>query len=378
MTKENAFQSVANNRYRHNGLSAVHARFVDKILQTWAIIALFAVPLSASRSLITGWKTVYSLHIFLGLGIVLLWLWRDKVSAEAKKIMICAVLFIIGVGGLFTFGIVTGGTLFMIFFNVSVGLFYPPRIFLISSALSLLFFCIAAWGYITGHFKIMPNIEEYIVSPIPWITLIFVAFPLTSSFFYAFSAFSAEIETLIKQLQQERDLIEELANYDSLTGLPVHRLATECFGNSIHRAKRNKKMVALLFIDLDNFKTVNDTYGHAAGDECLKIVSRRIMKVTRAEDTCTRIGGDEFLVILSDLPNTKVASLTAKKIITVITEPINFQNTEFAVSASIGIAIYPMDGSDMESLKRLADQSMYKAKQSGKNQYFFSGQPKRI
>jgi diguanylate cyclase (GGDEF)-like protein len=125
----------------------------------------------------------------------------------------------------------------------------------------------------------------------------------------------------------------------------------------------------MLFIDLDGFKLVNDTYGHHAGDFVLKIVSSKLNKSIRNVDTAARLGGDEFIVILDCIKSIEDAPLIANKLIAAISQPISFNNSAISIGASIGIAIYPVHSSKPEEIIKLADLSMYKAKQSGKNKF---------
>jgi diguanylate cyclase (GGDEF)-like protein len=140
---------------------------------------------------------------------------------------------------------------------------------------------------------------------------------------------------------------------------------------ALNHASRHEKTAAVLFVDLDHFKTVNDTMGHASGDTLLREVARRLVKSVRAEDTCARIGGDEFVVILPELPKAQDASLVAQKILAGLAVPMNLDGQDVYVSASIGVAIYPTDGLDDETLLRNADAAMFRAKQVGRNNFQF-------
>jgi diguanylate cyclase (GGDEF)-like protein len=140
---------------------------------------------------------------------------------------------------------------------------------------------------------------------------------------------------------------------------------------SISQARRDNSIIAVMFIDLDGFKQVNDTYGHDAGDEVLRVTATRFHSVLRETDTVARIGGDEFLVILTELHSRDNASLVAEKILHVVSEPVYFDDSEASVGASIGISLFPGDGNDMETLIKMADAAMYKAKSEGKNGYIF-------
>jgi diguanylate cyclase (GGDEF)-like protein/PAS domain S-box-containing protein len=165
--------------------------------------------------------------------------------------------------------------------------------------------------------------------------------------------------------------IEYLAYHDALTGLPNRLLVQDRFVQAMAQADRNQTRIALVYLDLDNFKTLNDTLGHAAGDELLREVARRLRACVRDSDTISRQGGDEFLLMLGDLPDTEVVAALVLKIMDKLQEPLQLGQQEFSTSASIGVAIGPQDGRDFETLRKKADMAMYRSKEAGRNVYHF-------
>src|SRR5262245_23098651 len=161
------------------------------------------------------------------------------------------------------------------------------------------------------------------------------------------------------------------ANFDALTGLPNRLLGADTLSPAIATAQRNDRMLAVLFVDLDGFAEVNDTAGHAAGDVLLAQTAVRLRECVRKSDFVARLGGDEFAVVLTDLRKPADASLVARDAIETLSKPYVLRDAEAFVSASIGIALYPSDGTEAEELLRHADLAMYKAKQSGRRQYAF-------
>lgn len=173
--------------------------------------------------------------------------------------------------------------------------------------------------------------------------------------------------------------MQQLAYNDVLTGLPNRTLYYDRLKQALVRAKRHENCLAILFIDLDNFKELNDTHGHAAGDDLLRQVSRRLLGTVRSSDTVARLGGDEFTLILGDIRDVEQASLEASRvaenILEAIARPYDLEILRFRVSASIGIAIYPQDGNVLSDLVKHADTAMYQAKSGGRNTFrFFSQQ----
>jgi diguanylate cyclase (GGDEF)-like protein/PAS domain S-box-containing protein len=173
----------------------------------------------------------------------------------------------------------------------------------------------------------------------------------------------------ISDRKRAEEQIEFHAYHDVLTHLPNRKLFTDRLRHSLTRAKRNNCSVAVMFIDVDHFKNINDTLGHTAGDELLLEMARRLRECVRDDDTVARLGGDEFTIILSELRHPEDAMGVAQKILAAVQEPLSLGGTPIVVSASIGIALYPEDGLDPESLLRNADSAMYRAKEEGRNTY---------
>jgi diguanylate cyclase (GGDEF)-like protein len=187
-----------------------------------------------------------------------------------------------------------------------------------------------------------------------------------------------ELANTVQQLQIEIEGREKiaaeldfLANHDALTGLPSLRLCKDRLDQSLADARRNRQTSAVMFLDLDEFKTINDEHGHEFGDLVLKATADRIKEEIRETDTVARIGGDEFVIILSSLPENSIAERIATNVIRQIAQPVEIKNIEVTVSASIGISLYPENGITAEELIRSADKAMYRVKHQGKNSFGF-------
>jgi diguanylate cyclase (GGDEF)-like protein len=175
---------------------------------------------------------------------------------------------------------------------------------------------------------------------------------------------SSVIALVLSRLIQE---LAKLAQYDALTGLPNRTMFSECIQQGLATANRNHTKMALMFIDLDKFKPINDTYGHAVGDRVLLGVSERISDCLRNSDTAGRIGGDEFVVLLYDVGSQKNAFTIAERIRVALNQPFQVDDKTFYISSSLGIAIFPDHASDEIELTGYADIAMYQAKKSGRN-----------
>jgi diguanylate cyclase (GGDEF)-like protein len=176
-----------------------------------------------------------------------------------------------------------------------------------------------------------------------------------------------------QERRRSQERIQFMATHDALTNLPNRIMFNEVLRVAIESARRYERSFAVMFVDLDHFKIINDTLGHDAGDELLRKVSSRLQRCVRASDVVARIGGDEFLVLLQEISEPAQATRVARKLLRAAIEPVDVQGQECRVTASIGIAMYPTHGRDGQELLANADQAMYAAKESGKNNYqFFS------
>jgi diguanylate cyclase (GGDEF)-like protein/PAS domain S-box-containing protein len=179
----------------------------------------------------------------------------------------------------------------------------------------------------------------------------------------------------ISKAKQAEDKLFYLANHDTLTGLPNRAHFTDRINSVISRAKRKRSKLALLFIDLDHFKLVNDTLGHVCGDAFLKEIASRLKLITRNEDTLARWGGDEFIMLLEDIADSSEISGLIQRLLAILSEPLTIDTHELSPSASIGVAIYPDNAANTAELIKFADTAMYRAKQRGRNSFEFYSEP---
>jgi diguanylate cyclase (GGDEF)-like protein len=170
--------------------------------------------------------------------------------------------------------------------------------------------------------------------------------------------------------------MRRIASYDALTGLPNRVLLHDRLDRALGRARRGGATVAILFVDLDGFKRVNDDLGHETGDRILETIAERFSRCVRETDTISRYGGDEFVVLLADLADAAVATSVADKLIAALAAPLDDEGRVPEIGASVGIALYPANGEDPDQLLVAADRAMYAAKRQGRNKWRFAT-PKR-
>jgi diguanylate cyclase (GGDEF)-like protein/PAS domain S-box-containing protein len=185
----------------------------------------------------------------------------------------------------------------------------------------------------------------------------------------ALTARIANIAKIAIERHESEQRIRQLAHYDGLTGLPNRAQFNQVLDHALSRAQRAGTSVALLFVDVDRFKNINDTLGHDAGDRMLREVAARLRQCLRTSDVVARFGGDEFIVMLEDVPDGEHAASVAAKVLMAVAEPLTIGEQELHVTASIGISTYPADGSDLHALQKHADIAMYRAKEQGRNSW---------
>ncbi len=219
---------------------------------------------------------------------------------------------------------------------------------------------------------------------------LFVDLPLVIAVFLTslFTGYSAERQRKLLyakacELEEERELHQKMALHDALTSLPNRNLFQERMTQSLARARRQNSQFALLFIDLDNFKTVNDNYGHGVGDQVLVTLARRLSAHIRAEDTVARLGGDEFVVLSEHIGTDQDVQIAARRLLAEISEPVQLNIREsdtisIRMTASVGISLCPRDGTSLDELVDRADSAMYEVKSTGKGNFkFFSESAKQ-
>ena len=180
-----------------------------------------------------------------------------------------------------------------------------------------------------------------------------------------------EAYTLSEKVQFANEQLDYLAHHDVLTDLPNRILLQDRLSQAIELARRQGRRLAVMFLDLDQFKHINDSLGHAVGDQLLQSVARRLVSCVRHSDTISRQGGDEFMLLLPYIEHAEDAALSAQKMLTALALPHNIDQNDLHISVSIGISIYPDDGQDAETLIKSADIAMYYAKENGRNNYKF-------
>ncbi len=351
----------------------IKAYLIQVVGRGYAIFAVFGGLASSSRFLYTGWQTLYTVHLTLTLAVLALYYCPITVIGNRFRIWFSvAVPAIAGLSGLSAFGFYGNGLAWTVVACAMAAVFLPLR--------ALVLFVLTQWLAIVSIGTLfMQRVltlpvdgGNYIHLLIGWAPIFIgslVLFAIVSSVVFAYKR---AIENLLSTTLAQRDIIHHQASHDALTGLANKNLVDDRLAMACERALREHNKAALLFIDLDGFKSVNDTKGHLAGDRVLMEVARRLEAALRKIDTAARLGGDEFLVVLDGINSSHSAQTVASKLLESIGRPIDIGGEEVHIGASIGIALFPDDTRQTRDMVRLADNAMYAVKRSGKNAYQFA------
>ena len=335
----------------------------------WTVIAAFGT--AALMSFSKGSYTSVSLELVAValLGIAFRWNQRGEL-AKASRLML--VTLIAGLFGLMATGegLYDEGTLAFPAILIFAGMFGNRRMLWVLMAwlqgALVLLFVLHETGVIRAA-AVPVDLQRLVMMAAILAAIGFFVWLLTSDMQRTLAQLASEKEALAESHQR----IDVLAHRDTLTQLPNRTLAKDRLEQLLLQARRDQCMVAALYLDLDNFKTVNDSLGHAAGDELLCLVAERLGSGLRECDTVARLSGDEFLILLGNIHTEEAVATSAARVLQLLAQPFALQGLDVVVTTSLGIAVAPRDGSDVDELLKNADMAMYRAKDSGRNAFRF-------
>lgn len=341
-------------------------KFIEDVWKGMFLGAIFAGPASVIRVTHTGLSYVYIIHGLLALFVVACFPYRRKLQLQTRVILATIILYLTAVPALIQFGFYSNALLFLVIATLICATYFP-RVASYAFVVVSLLVIVVAFGFANGKLVLPMSADAFIHTMTAWVgvlasTIIFLAVVVKG-----LTRYSSALVDLNQQLKAQKELVERMASHDALTNLPSLRLATDRLDMAIVKASREDTKVALLYIDLDGFKAINDQYGHDAGDQLLKMVAEQITSCVRKSDTCCRIGGDEFMVILPDLASTSSLQELSQKLLSGILTPLSYNGEELQVGASIGCAVFPDHAESAGALRKLADTMMYDVKRQGKN-----------
>lgn len=346
---------------------ALKPRRLSQILWVTSI----ACTVALLGTLLTG-KLLTSLLLATAIAVLALAIWLARRGRVAQAAHLMLVTLTVAISGL-------------VFLSQGIrdeAVFAYPGILIFASMFGTrrLYLGLVAFVFLVLSGVVAANLLGWHVNPVQplhWGRLANVLAILAVTAFFAW-LMASDLRSALTQAQADNQRILEsharidvLAHHDSLTGLPNRVLARDRLEQAIAMARRNHSATAVLFLDLDNFKTVNDSMGHSSGDLLLCAVARKLVAAVRDSDTVSRQGGDEFLIILGGLTDIEAATTAAVKILEQLSAPFVIAGVEVSTTGSLGIAMFPRDGADADSLLKHADLAMYRAKDAGRNAFRF-------
>lgn len=335
-------------------------------------VCTILTPVSVLRAITTGWLTLYTVHLVTWCVMFALHLFRNRIPRAFTSAFGLTYMESMGVLGLLTMGTLGYGCMWLLMTSFLVGALYGYRAGLRVAMANLVVVVVAAVLYKAAVLTVPVTVDAYMKSTAAWALTLSMMVMIPYLLLNTLVLHKQAISRLVEQVEAQRREIEHLAVHDPKTGLVTTRIAQDRLKLVLKHASRNGRKAAVLFIDLDGFKQVNDNYGHAAGDTVLRAVGDLLQSAVRDGDTVARIGGDEFLVILDELRSIDVVDKIASRILQDIRRPITHGRHQLRIGASIGIAVSPDHGTDPGVLQAAADAAMYGVKVSGKNNYAYA------
>ena len=330
------------------------------------------LPISLYRWFDIGFQPFFLAHIALSVSTFIVWLRSGKNTFVFNFNYVCSFLTILAVIGVYSFGLQSSAIVFVVLSSFILATCYSVKV---AVYYLLAFFAYMAFIGLGLSFDIIEpqiNASIYGTELSGWVVTIFSCIVASLLFLICASEYLKHLNTTMKSLEEQNRRVEYLANHDHLTGLTSPRLANEQLELTLNLAKRHGFKAAILYIDVDDFKIINDALGHDAGDFTLVQIADRLKDLIRDTDIACRQGGDEFLVILHYPVTREDCQHVCERLIAAFDSRIAYKEHELKVSLSIGVSIYPDDGDNHEELRQKADKAMYRSKQKHKNSFEFA------
>lgn len=348
-------------------LKSLREAFSIKVFYGTVLLVAVGLPVSLSRWWMSGeFIPIYAAHICLSAWVIALLFIYKKLNPVVVPITNLVLYVVAAMAAVFTFGITATPLAFLCFSTFFSAMYWGRTVGLLVFLGFLGFYVLAAKLFVTEALTPGFDLNAYVRAPTSWIANIVAGFIPALMLILASAQFRQRLEGLTEKITKQKQEIEYMANHDALTGLPTLRLIDTLLDKALSHAKRHQIKTALLYMDLDGFKAINDKYGHATGDIILKVVAERLSQTIRSEDVACRIGGDEFLILLPCVENCDSVKRACDRILAEISKPILAQGANLKVTASIGAALFPDHAYTSSEMKKCADQVMYEIKHNGK------------
>ena len=330
-----------------------------------------AIVMSLFRASSISLQLSHYVQIGVFVLILLTTLNKHRLSIKVKVINVIITSTLVSYVGIYDWGLYSASFFWILFTPLLLAIFFTYQKALWFIVATIIFILICSYMYTSGQLKLPIDADEYQTMYSAWGTVLFGDVFMMVMLVIILSNMKQHILQLVTNLEQEQQKIIKIADHDELTGLPVSRILINKLNDVLASQHRENRHIAILFMDLDGFKSVNDNYGHDAGDTVLKEIATRLKQCLREEDTLVRMGGDEFIALCSS-PNHILLDTEqlASRIINTISKPLKNNENAFNLGISIGIALSDPDGLESaEKMIQRADFAMYEVKRAGKNSY---------
>jgi diguanylate cyclase (GGDEF)-like protein len=347
---------------------------INHLLIGLSIFGTFAFLASILRAENAGIQISHLVHASLYSLVLLITFFRKQLSTALKANFIIIGTTLISFVGIYNWGLYSASYFWLLVTPLLLTLFFSYKHALIFIGLTVVFLMLSAYMYHTEQWTMPIDADEYQKMYSSWATVIFGDLIMMVMLVILLSNMRKRITELISNLEEQQHKISQRADFDDLTGLTVFRVLSTKLTGMLKAQHRDKRHIAVFFMDLDGFKRINDSYGHYAGDMVLKEVALRMKACLRDEDVLCRMGGDEFVALCSSSENKPLeVELIANRLLDAVSIPIAFESSLLTVGVSIGIAVDDDSSAmDAEDMVKKADDAMYEVKRAGKHFYKLS------
>lgn len=356
----------------NNQMLLLRQELAKRFMHGLLIMCLIGLPLSLYRWYSIGFQSIFVLHIVLSL--LTLNVYRMTADKSAQFMLAYFVFFmtLLAAFGSLSYGLQSGAVTFAILSAIALAIGFGMLCSLLYLASWTVYFSTLAYLFTHEYLGFAVEASLYAKTGGAWAIVIFGS-SITSLFLLigCYEYFKG-LSALMKRLEESEKYVKKLANHDYLTGAATLRLADEQLQIAMSNAKRKNTSMALFFIDLDDFKLINDEFGHDAGDAVLKNITSILNEEVRNTDVVARVGGDEFMLVISEPVDKDSLNSFCERLIRRLSTPTLYADQTLSVGVSVGVSIYPEDAQTISALKKKADCAMYQAKDSGKNHFCFA------
>lgn len=361
--------------------NAMRNEYTDRLVLVFGVVAPVAVMMSLLRILSLGWNDAMYVHLMFGITAPLIAVFRKNINNNIKLVYLLSAMTVVGLSSLFTFGFASSGIFYFAGGAIITALTFGSRWALGYTIITGIIFALCGFYFITSHPTLPIDANALLLDPFSWLSNGVGYLSLLCVLSIIVGMMNETLCRTVTELTNKNTEIMSLAEHDKLTGLWNNRVVVDRLQYILDKRKRHPQTIFVLFMDLDGFKDINDSHGHAVGDTSLVITATRMRDTLRHEDTLARIGGDEFVAIIEiDVPPFSIEDII-KRLINSVSAPFYVDGNELKLGVSVGVAmVEPSDNRHYtpKMLLEMADKAMYSVKKNGKNSFIFGEYPETL